>query len=144
MVNNNASVAIFDTRNLLIKKVTTGQKFHEKEVDFVIGQMDKDSILGQQLTVTVDPKTTQVNIYYQTTKGAEALDWLDTLSTSSKKTPFLYTQGQAILTRTWIPLQDSPSNRFTYNATVKVPKDLLALMSATNPTEKNASGIYEF
>ncbi len=144
MVNNNASVAIFDTRNLLIQKVTTGQKFHEKEVDFVIGQMDKDSILGQPLTVTVDPKTTQVNIYYQTTKGAEALDWLDTLSTSSKKTPFLYTQGQAILTRTWIPLQDSPSNRFTYNATVKVPKDLLALMSATNPTEKNASGIYEF
>ena len=143
MVNNNASVAIFDTRNLLIQKVTTGQKFHEKEVDFVIGQMDKDSILGQPLTVTVDPKTTQVNIYYQTTKGAEALDWLDTLSTSSKKTPFLYTQGQAILTRTWIPLQDSPSNRFTYNATVKVPKDLLALMSATNPTEKNASGIYE-
>ena len=144
MVNNNASVAIFDTRNLLIQKVTTGQKFHEKEVDFVIGQMDKDSILGQPLAVTVDPKTTQVNIYYQTTKGAEALDWLDTLSTSSKKTPFLYTQGQAILTRTWIPLQDSPSNRFTYNATVKVPKDLLALMSATNPTEKNASGIYEF
>ncbi len=144
MVNNNASVAIFDTRNLLIQKVTTGQKFHEKEVDFVIGQMDKDSILGQPLTVTVDPKTTQVNIYYQTTKGAEALDWLDTLSTSSKKTPFLYTQGQAILTRTWIPLQDSPSNRFTYNATVKVPKDLLALMSATNPKEKNTTGIYEF
>lgn len=144
MVNNNASVAIFDTRNLLIQKVTTGQKFHEKEVDFVIGQMDKDSILGQPLTVTVDPKITQVNIYYQTTKGAEALDWLDTLSTSSKKTPFLYTQGQAILTRTWIPLQDSPSNRFTYNAIVKVPKDLIALMSATNPKEKNTTGIYEF
>ena len=144
MVNNNASVAIFDTRNLLIQKVTTGNKDHEQEADFVIGEMDKDSILGQPLKVTVDPKTTQVNIYYQTTKGSEALDWLDTLSTSSKTKPFLYTQGQAILTRTWIPLQDSPSNRFTYNAEVRVPKDLLALMSAENPKEKNELGIYNF
>ncbi len=144
MVNNNASVAIFDTRNLLIQKVTTGKIDHEQEADFVIGEMDKDSLLGQPLKVDVDPSITQVNIYYQTTKGSEALDWLDTLSTSSKTKPFLYTQGQAILTRTWIPLQDSPSNRFTYNAKVKVPKDLLALMSATNPKEKNTSGIYEF
>jgi aminopeptidase N len=144
MVNNNASVAIFDTRNLLIQKVTTGKIDHEQEADFVIGEMDKDSILGQPLKVTVDPKTTQVNIYYQTTKGSEALDWLDTLSTSSKTKPFLYTQGQAILTRTWIPLQDSPSNRFTYNAEVRVPKDLLALMSAENPKEKNELGIYNF
>jgi aminopeptidase N len=144
MVNNNASVAIFDTRNLLIQKVTTGKIDHEQEADFVIGEMDKDSILGQPLKVTVDPKTTQVNIYYQTTKGSEALDWLDTLSTSSKTKPFLYTQGQAILTRTWIPLQDSPSNRFTYNAEVRVPKDLLALMSAENPKEKNDLGIYNF
>jgi hypothetical protein len=56
----------------------------------------------------------------------------------------LYTQGQAILTRTWIPLQDSPSNRFTYSAEVKVPKDLLALMSAENPKVKNSTGIYTF
>ena len=144
MVNNNAKIAIFDTRNLLIQKVTTGKNDEEQEVDFVIGAMDKDSILGQPLTVSIDPKTTQVNIYYQTTKDSEALDWLDTLSTSSKTKPFLYTQGQAILTRTWIPLQDSPSNRFTYNATVKVPQDLLAVMSAENPKEKNNTGIYNF
>ena len=144
MKNNNASEAIFDMRNLLIQKVTTGKIGNEKEADFTIGKFDVDSILGQPLTVKVNAKTTQVNIYYQTTKGSEALDWLDTLSTSSKTKPFLYTQGQAILTRTWIPLQDSPSNRFTYNAKVKVPKDLLALMSATNPKEKNTSGIYEF
>jgi len=144
MVNNNASVAIFDTRNLLIQKVTTGKTDNEKEADFVIGEMDKDSLLGQPLKVDVDPSITQVNIYYQTTKGSEALDWLDKLSTSSKTKPFLYTQGQAILTRTWIPLQDSPSNRFTYNAEVKVPKDLLALMSAENPKKKNDTGIYTF
>jgi len=56
----------------------------------------------------------------------------------------LYTQGQAILTRTWIPLQDTPMNRITYSADVTVPKGLMAVMSASNPTEKNLSGKYSF
>ena len=118
---------------MLIQKVTIGAKGAEKETDFTIGPMDKDSIIGQALLVNVDAKTTKVNIYYQTTEASAALDWLDTSLTSSKTKPFLYTQGQAILTRTWIPLQDAPSNRITYSADLKVPKDLLALMSAKNP-----------
>ncbi len=44
--------------------------------------------------------------------------------------PFLFTQGEAILTRTWIPLQDSPGVRITYDARIHVPKDLRAVMSA--------------
>ena len=144
MQNNGADTAIFDLKGLLIQKVTPGQKGHEKETDFTIGPMDKDSIIGQALLVNVDSKTTDVNIYYQTTTASAALDWLDTTLTSSKTKPFLYTQGQAILTRTWIPLQDSPSNRLTYSADVKVPTDLLALMSARNPTQLSASGNYHF
>ena len=89
-------------------------------------------------------KSTNVNIYYQTTDASAALDWLDTTLTSSKTKPFLYTQGQAILTRTWIPIQDSPSNRITYSADVKVPNDLLALMSAKNPTSLHKNGLYHF
>jgi aminopeptidase N len=144
MQNNGADTAIFDLKGLMIQKVTLGKKGHEKETDFTIGPMDKDSIIGQALLVDVDAKTTDINIYYQTTGASAALDWLDTTLTSSKTKPFLYTQGQAILTRTWIPLQDSPSNRLTYSADVKVPTDLLALMSARNPTKLNASGMYHF
>ncbi|MEL7341975.1 MAG: M1 family aminopeptidase/hydrolase, partial [Bacteroidota bacterium] len=40
--------------------------------------------------------------------------------------------------------QDSPGIRFTYDARVKVPKRLLAIMSATNPTEKSEDGVYLF
>ena len=53
-------------------------------------------------------------------------------------------RGQAILTRTWIPIQDVPSNRITYSAEMKVPKDLMAVMSASNPKEKNSLGEYHF
>ena len=144
MKNNNSDTAIFDINGLLIQKVTLGTKNHEKETDFVIGNMDKDSILGQPLLVTTKNKTQQINIYYQTTENSAALDWLDSNLTSSKTKPFLYTQGQAILTRTWIPIQDSPSNRITYSAKVTVPKDLMAVMSAKNKKEKSSDGNYFF
>ena len=144
MKNNNTDTAIFDINGLLIQKVTLGTKNHEKETDFVIGNMDKDSILGQPLLVTTKNKTQQINIYYQTTENSAALDWLDSNLTSSKTKPFLYTQGQAILTRTWIPIQDSPSNRITYSAKVSVPDDLIAVMSAKNEREKSSDGNYFF
>src|SRR5690606_24891176 len=69
----------------------------------------------------------------------EALDWLAPEQTAGKKHPFLYSQGQAILTRAWIPIQGSPANRITYSADVTVPNDLLPIMSAEKPVEKNES-----
>ena len=144
MINKGADTAVFDINGLMIQKVTIGEKGAEEEADMFIDKMDKDSILGQALMVPIKKDTKFVNIYYQTTEQSDALDWLDTNLTSSKTKPFLYTQGQAILTRTWIPLQDSPSNRITYSADVKVPSDLLAVMSAKNPTKKNKEGKYHF
>ncbi|MFM2377215.1 MAG: hypothetical protein RLZZ165_2312, partial [Bacteroidota bacterium] len=64
--------------------------------------------------------------------------------TEGKQQPFLMTQSQAILARTWLPCQDSPGIRFTYTATVKVPANLMAVMSATNPTALSPGGSYRF
>lgn len=143
MENFGADTAIFDIKGLDIQKITLGQG-KETETDFMIGQWDKDSILGQPLLVKISPETKYVNIYYQTTEKTEALDWLSPELTAGKKYPYMYTQGQAILTRSWIPVQDSPVNRITYSAKVKVPKDLMPVMSAENPTKRNANGVYNF
>lgn len=143
MQNYGTDTAIFDIKGLEIQKITLG-KGKEKETDFIIGQWDKDSILGQPLLVTITSKTTHINIYYKTTNKTEALGWLNPELTTGKKHPFVYTQGQAILTRSWIPLQDSPANRITYSAKVKVPEDLMAVMSAENPTRRNDKGVYFF
>jgi leukotriene-A4 hydrolase len=141
MKNSGTKEAIFDIKNLSIQKVTLG-KDEETETTYLIGE--NDSLLGQPLTVTIDSNTTFVNIYYQTTDKCEALDWLEPKMTSGKKHPFLYSQGQAILTRSWIPTQDSPSNRITYSADVKVPAELMAVMSANNPRELDSLGEYHF
>ncbi|MBI2259438.1 MAG: M1 family metallopeptidase [Flavobacteriia bacterium] len=142
MKNNGTDTAVFDLKGIEIIRVTTGVKGNEKNTDYVIGQ--EDPIIGAPLSIKVDSLVTDINIYYKTTEKSDALDWLDPHLTDSKKYPYLYTQGQAILTRTWIPTQDSPQNRITYSADVKVPKELMALMSANNPTQKNDSGIYHF
>jgi len=143
MENFGADTAIFDIKGLDIQKITIG-KGTEKETNFMIGQWDKDSILGQPLLVSITPETKHINIYYKTTEKTEAIDWLDPELTAGKEHPYMYTQGQAILTRSWIPLQDSPANRLTYSAKVKVPQDLMAVMSAQNPTKRTDDGIYEF
>jgi aminopeptidase N len=140
MNNTGVTKAIFDIYGLEIQKVTLGED--EKETTYTIGE--EMPTLGAPLIVDIDEKTTQVNIYYNTTDASSALDWLAPELTMSKEHPYLYTQGQAILTRTWIPTQDTPSNRITYSADLQVPKGLMALMSAKNPTKKNDSGKYSF
>jgi leukotriene-A4 hydrolase len=141
MDNHQSDTAIFDIKALDIQKVTIGRG-DEHETDFIIGK--NDELLGQPLFVKIKKDTKFINIYYKTTEETEALDWLDPKLTAGKKFPFMYSQGEAILTRSWIPIQDVPSNRITYSADVKVPKDLLALMSAQNPTNLNPYGKYHF
>lgn len=139
---NDADTATFDIKALSIQKVTLGEKGNEIETDFVIGE--NHSLRGQPLHVKLKPGTKHINIYYQTTEETEAIDWLPKELTFGKKYPYMYTQGQAILTRSWIPVQDTPQNRITYSATVKVPQELLAIMSANNPKAKSPDGVYHF
>ena len=131
---------IFDAKGLQIEKITLDGD--PKNAFFALG--DEEEFTGQPLSVDIKPNTKKIHIFYSTSKNAPALQWLNPNQTAGKKFPYLFTQSEAILARTWIPCQDSPSIRFTYNADVTVPKELLALMSAENPQKKNDSGIYHF
>lgn len=129
-----------DTRDLHIRQVTLNQE--EKETNYVLGR--KRKYLGQPLIINITPETEIVNVYYSTLPEAAALQWLDSTRTAGKKKPFLYTQSQAILARTWIPLQDCPCVRMTYTATIKTRPGLMAVMSARNPVHKSPTGVYTF
>lgn len=134
-----ASEVIFDTRELTVSKVVLDGA---EETTFEIGEADP--FLGSPLTIAIQPETKKVSITYASSNKAKALQWLSAQQTAGKKQPFLFTQSQAILARTWLPCQDGPGMRATYTATVTVPKGMMAVMSATNPTEKNEEGVYNF
>jgi leukotriene-A4 hydrolase len=138
-VAKDGDVIILDAKGLVIKKVSSD---NQQRTEFKLS--NKDSLLGQGLAILITPETKSVSIEYTISATAEALQWLSPQQTADKKYPFLFTQSQAILARTWIPCQDSPNVKFTYDADVSVPKDLIALMSASNPKEKNDSGQYHF
>ncbi len=123
---------VFDMKGLKIQKVL----IDGKPTIFEIGE--EREFLGSPLSVEIDSTTKQVTIDYSTPAGAEALLWVE------GEKPFLFTQSQAILARTWLPCQDSPGLRITYDAQVTVPKDLMALMSAENPTTLSKDGVYSF
>ena len=100
--------------------------------------------LGQPLIIALPDDVNQVRIDYASSPEAFGLQWLDNAQTSSGQ-PFLYSQSQPIYARSWVPLQDTPAVRYTFDAKLSVPQNLLAVMGAGgNPTEKNIEGVYHF
>ncbi|HET6152809.1 MAG TPA: M1 family metallopeptidase [Marmoricola sp.] len=133
----NATQVLLDTWQLDIQRVTDADG---AEVPFTLG--DHDPAFGSALTIEVGT-IDRVVLHYTTSPEARAVQWLEPEQTASGKA-FLFTQSQPILARTWIPCQDSPAVRITYGATIRVPADLLAVMSAENPVELSSEGTYRF
>ena len=132
---------VLDTRDLTIDKVTLDEK--ETPTTFTLGEEVK--YLGKPLTIAITPKTKSVKVYYSTSPNAGALQWLEPSQTSGKEKPFLFTQSEAILARTWVPCMDGPGVRMTYSATIHTRPDLVAVMSASgNSGTKTTDGIYHF
>jgi aminopeptidase N len=130
---------VLDANGLTIERVTLD---HGSETTFTLGE--QQPFLGSMLTVAIKPDTKSVKIEYATSPDAAAVQWLTPEQTAGGQQPFLFTQSQAILARSWVPIQDSPGVRITYDATIRVPQGLMAIMSAENPTGVSDDGVYRF
>jgi aminopeptidase N len=125
----NAAELVLDTRDLEIEAVfdRAGESLeHRLE--------EGDAVLGRPLVIRLRPDTDEAVVHYRTRPDAAALQWLRPEQTAGRRMPFLFTQGQAILTRTWVPTQDSPGIRQTYTARIRVPAGLTAVMAAETLT----------
>jgi len=129
---------VLDTRALDIDSVTV----NGESVPFEIGKTDPD--LGTPLTITLPSAANSVTVAYSTSPDASGVQWLTPAQTAGKQHPFLFTQAQAVHARSFIPLQDSPQVRVTYDAIIKTPEALLAVMSASNDPTTKRDGEYEF
>jgi leukotriene-A4 hydrolase len=129
---------ILDNKGLAIERVT-GPDGNDRIYD--LGRADP--VLGTPMAVVLKPSDRSVTITYRTTAAAEALQWLLPEQTRDQKEPFLFTQGQAILTRTWIPLQDSPAVRVTFDAKVRAPLGQTVVMGAEQ-LGQDSEGLWRF
>ena len=130
-----ANEIILDVRNLDIQDVRDASG---APLQFQTGA--SDPILGQPLTIRFPAfapgEQRRIVIRYATRPDAAALQWLTPAQTAGGQQPFMFSQGQAILTRTWIPTQDSPGIRQTWDARITAPAGLKVVMSAEGLTTR--------
>ena len=140
-----ATEVILDTRDLTITSVAVLQSGNSLSADFRSGEAH-DS-LGTPLFISVPADIGEqfdLMIEYNTSPKSTALQWLPPELTAGGKHPLMFSQSQAVHARSWVPLQDTPAIRITYEATVRTPESLLAVMSANNDPLTPRTGEYHF
>ena len=133
-----ATELVLDDRGLKVSRITDAEG---KELPFTVGK----SVAGKGAPLTIaigpGPERRRIAIQYSAAPDAEALQWLSPEQTAGKVHPFLFSQGQAILNRTWIPTQDSPGIRQTWRARITAPKPLTVVMSGLRQGEPEDLGV---
>ena len=134
---------VLDSRDLSIEKVL-GYKTDGQWQPLLHSLGEKSATHGQALRIQFPSQLPKVRIYYYTSPQASGLQWLTKEQTSEKQQPFMYSQSQSIHARSWIPLQDTPAVRLNYQARIRTPKALLAVMGADNSANTEKDGDYFF
>ncbi len=134
---------VLDTRDLAIESIQ-GITADGATVDLAYTLDPRDPIFGSALRIDTKTAVPNVRIRYHTSPQASGLQWMTPAQTASGKQPFMFSQSQAIHARSWVPLQDTPSVRFTYTAHVTAPKALRVVMSADNDIAHALDGDYRF
>ena len=131
-----AEEIVLDTNGLEIAQVTDGQG---RALSHTVGETAAEGGKGAPLTIRLDGAET-LRIAYRAPADASALQWLSPEQTKGGVHPFLFSQGQAILNRSWIPTQDSPGIRQTWEARITAPEPLDVVMSGVRQGEPESLG----
>ncbi|GAB3779601.1 M1 family metallopeptidase [Dyella agri] len=141
--NPKAVSLVLDTRDLKIASIDALDADGKTQtLKYALASSDKE--LGSKLTIETPKHPAQVRIAYVTSPDASGLQWLLPAQTADKKLPFMFSQSESIHARSWVPLQDSPAIRFTYDAHVTAPKDVRVVMSALNDAKHPLDGDFKF
>ena len=127
---------VLDTKDITVQQV----QVNGTEAPYKLGACVES--LGQPLEISLpshlcdaSSSTFEVEIVYDTSPCASAIQWLSPEQTLGKKQPYMYTQCQRLHARSLLPCQDSPGCKFTFTAEVSVPRDMVVLMSTVKGDE---------
>ena len=141
--NPAAQSLVLDTRDLEIAKIEAlGTDGKSTPLQYALAPRDQQ--LGSKLTISAPKHPAQVRIVYTTSPEASGLQWLTPAQTADQHAPFMFSQSESIHARSWVPLQDSPAIRFTYDAHVSAPKNIRVVMSALNDAGHPLNGDFRF
>ncbi len=141
--NGTAQDLVLDTRDLKIASIeAVDGDGKTSPLKYALAARDKE--LGSKLTIQAPKHPAAVRIVYTTVPEASGLQWLTPAQTADKKQPLMFSQSESIHARSWVPLQDSPAIRFTYDAHVTAPKDVRVVMSALNDAKHPLDGDFRF
>jgi aminopeptidase N len=123
-----AEEVVLDSEGLDIQTVTDARR---RPLRWGLAQ--GDAVHGRPLTVAIGTAR-RIVIRYRSAPDAAALQWLAPEQTVGRRHPYLLSQGEAILNRSWIPTQDSPGIRQTWEARITAPAPLTVVMSGERLT----------
>ncbi|MDJ0709180.1 MAG: M1 family metallopeptidase [Woeseiaceae bacterium] len=144
-LESEAGEVVLDTRDLNIASAAVLSGEQSAAAEFRFGETDE--LLGTPLIVTLPPEAGErfdLVLEYSTSPESTALQWLPPELTAGGKQPMVFSQSQSIHARSWVPLQDTPALRITYEAKIRTPRNLLAVMSANNDPLAARTGEYHF
>ena len=138
-----ATTLVLDTRDLNIARVEAVDAQGKTDaLQYTLAPRDKQ--LGSKMIIQTPQRPHEVRIVYTTSPDASGLQWLPPAQTADKKQPFMFSQSESIHARSWVPLQDSPAIRFTYDAQVTAPQEARVAMSAPNDPKHPLNGDFSF
>lgn len=141
-INPDAVTLVLDADDLAISLVEAKVGDTWLTTGFKVGP-DED-VVGSRFEISLPDGADDVRVTYETSPQAAGLQWLTPEQTSGKEHPFLFSQFQPLLARTMAPVQDTPAVRMTYEATIRTPPELIALMSARQDPTGERDGEYQF
>ena len=112
------SEAVLDASYLELRHVAVDGKKSDYELK------PRHPVLGNALHVPLPRplkrgETVKLAIDYSTTAQCTSLGWLGAHQTPSKTLPFLYSQSQAIHSRSLFPCMDTPAVKISYSGVVR-------------------------
>jgi aminopeptidase N len=140
--NPAATSLVLDTRDLKIASIEAVDGSKITALKYALAPRDKQ--LGSKLTIQTPTRPHEVRIVYATSPQASGLQWLTPAQTAGKQLPFMFSQSESIHARSWVPLQDSPAIRITYDAHIGAPKNVRVVMSALNDDKHPLNGSFAF
>ncbi len=134
LAQDDADNIVLDSNGLRIDRVTDAAG---NALQYTLGETVEGK--GAPLTIMMG-NARKIRIAYRAAPDADALQWLSPEQTAGGVHPYLFSQGQATLNRTWIPTQDSPGIRQTWQARITAPKPLDVVMSGVRQGEPVDTG----